>query len=293
METGGSATTTLIITNAEIVSMTVLPDHAVIPLGQNKQLTATGILSDGSTADVTRDVNWMSSNPSVALVGNTPGQQGTVFSKSTGVSIITIRDPASGIKGTSKVSVTGKELVSINIETDSLEIPLGAKLTLKAIGLFSDGSREDITESGTWSSEAPAVIAVMDNPGKKGGVTAASMGMASITFSDAPSENRKTISLSVTSPKLKSIRIDPISPVIYLGDMQQFKAIGEFTDGTRKDMTESVEWNSSDPTLASIRNNPGRKGLATVLAVGSSIITAIHPETKTTGKADITGRVNW
>ncbi|RJP77025.1 MAG: hypothetical protein C4522_16385 [Desulfobacteraceae bacterium] len=292
-ETGGSTTTTLVVTDAEMVSMTVSPDHAVIPLGQNKQLTATGILSDGSKVDVTQDVNWMSSNLSVALVGNTSGQKGTVFSKSIGVSIITIQEPSSGIKGSSKVSITGKELVSINIETDSLEIPLGADLTLKAIGLFSDGSREDITESGSWSSETPAVITVMNSPGKKGKVTAASMGMTSITFTDAPSENRKTISLSVTAARLKSIRIDPISPVIYLGDLQQFKAIGEFTDGTGKDMTESVEWHSSDPTLASIRNNPGRKGLATALAVGSSIITAIHLETKITGKADITGRVNW
>jgi len=103
----------------------------------------------------------------------------------------------------------------------------------------------------------------------------------------------KTIELTVTTPKLKTIRIDPKTSSIYLGDLQQFKAIGEYTDGTTRDITESVEWESSEPILSSIRNNQGRKGLATAHTVGSSIITATDVSTKITGKAKITGRENW
>ena len=292
-KTGVRANAPLIVTAAELVTMTIAPEHTVIPLGQNRQLHATGTFSDGTTADITKNISWVSSNLSVAMVGNTPEQKGNVFSKSTGVSVITTKDPASGVRGTARITVSGKELVSINIEADRLEMPMGTTMELKANGLFSDGSREDITESGDWNSETPAVIAVLNKAGKKGKVTAVAMGMTSVSFAEPTSGSRKTISLSVTSPKLKSIQINPASPVIYLGDLQQFKAIGIYTDGTQKDITEAVEWSSSNPTLTSIRNNLGRKGLATALAVGSSVITALHPETKINGKANFTGKVNW
>lgn len=291
-ETGTSATTTLIVTAAEIISLAISPAHAVIPLGRNQQLSATATLSDGSNIDLTQDVNWSSSNLSAAIVGNTPGQKGIVLSRAAGITMITIKDPNSGIQETSKISVTSKELVSIRIETDP-QLPLGTTLELTAKGFYSDGSENELTESGDWSSDKPSVISVMNHSGSKGRITAVSLGEASITFTDTQSETSKTIALTVTSPRLKAIQIDPIKSKIYLGEIQQFKAIGEYTDGTTKDITESVEWESSDPILSSIRNNQGRKGLSTAHTVGSSIITATDISTKITGKAKITGRENW
>jgi trimeric autotransporter adhesin len=291
-ETGISATTTLIVTAAEMVTLAISPRHAVIPLGQNKQLSVTGTLSDGSKIDLTQDVNWSSSNLSAAIVGNTPGQKGNVFSRAAGISLITIKDPISGIQETSKISVTSKELVSIRIETEP-QIPLGTTLKLTAKGFYSDGSENEITESGDWSSGTPSVIAVMNQSGSKGRITTISLGESSITFTDTLSKTSKTIELSVTTPRLKAISIDPKTRSIYLGELQQFKAIGEYTDGTKKDITESIEWESSEPILSSIRNNQGRKGLATAHTVGSSIITATDISTKITGKAKITGREKW
>jgi hypothetical protein len=292
-QTNISVTTTLIVTAAELVSMSISPAHAIIPLGQKKQLSVTGTLSDGSNIDLTQNVNWMSSNLSVAMVGNTPGQKGNVFSKTTGVSVITIKDPATGIKGTSKISVTSKELVSVNIETENHQIPLGTTLELMAKGLYSDGSIEDITESGNWISETPSVISIKNNSGSKGWITGASIGKSTIRFTDTPSKTSKTLLLTVTPSTLKAILIDPKASAIYLGDLQQFKAIGEYTDGTQKDITELVEWQSSNSILASIRNNTGRKGLATALAVGSSTIIATDRTTQVSGKASITGQVSW
>ena len=178
-------------------------------------------------------------------------------------------------------------------KTLSIAAALGLTLALTAKGLFSDGSHDDVTESGNWRSATPSVISILNNPGSKGKITAASIGKSEITFTDTSSGTRKTILLTVVQPRLKAIQIDPKAPAIYLGTLQQFKATGEYTDGSQKDITESVEWKSSNPALASVRNNSGRKGLATSQAVGASIITATDPKTQISGQASLTGRVSW
>ena len=58
---------------------------------------------------------------------------------------------------------------------------------------------------------------------------------------------------------------------IYVDRTKQYKAIAKFSDGTTSDITNSVEWQSSDETKATINSS----GLATGVAVGESQITAV------------------
>ena len=51
-----------------LVSITVAPTNPTLQIGHTQSFTATGIYSDGSTADVTSQVSWSSSNTSVATV---------------------------------------------------------------------------------------------------------------------------------------------------------------------------------------------------------------------------------
>jgi len=290
---GMSVTTTLMVTSAELVSLGITPARSSIPLGNQNQLSAKGTFSDGSIRDMTADVTWISSNLSVAMVGNTEGQKGNVNSKTSGVSVITAKDPVTGIKGTSKISVTGTELMSIHIEPDMQTIPLGSNIQLTAQGRYSDKSIQNITYSVTWFSENPSTISISNNPGNKGEIKAKSLGTSIINVKDSTTGIIKALPLTVTKARLKAIRITPEQPEIYIGKLQQFKAIGEYTDGSTKDITESLDWQSSQPTFVSVRNTPDRKGLATSLAVGSAIIEALDPETKVSGKTSVTGRVNW
>lgn len=292
-ESGKSVTTTLMVTPAELVSLEITPSRASIPLGNQKQLSAKGTFSDGSIRDLTADVIWVSSNLSVAMAGNTAEHKGNISSKTSGVSLITAKDPVTGIKGTSKISVTGTELMSIHIEPDRQTIPLGLNLQLNAQGHYSDKSIQDITYSATWFSENPSIISISNNPGNKGEIKAKSLGTSIISVKDSATGLIKELPLTVTEASLKAIQISPEQSEIHIGKLQQFKAIGEYTDGSKKDITESLDWQSSQPTLVSVRNTPGRKGLATSLAVGSAIIEALEPKTKISGKTSVTGRVNW
>src|SRR5581483_5922421 len=51
-------------------------------------------------------------------------------------------------------------------------------------------------------------------------------------------------------------------------------ATGIFTDGSTQDVTGTVNWTSSAPTVASVSKNPGSEGLVTSIAGGSTTIAA-------------------
>jgi len=292
-QSGKAATTTLTVTAAKPVSLEITPAHISISLGTWKPLRATATLSDGSFTDMTATLTWMSSDPSVAMVETAKGRKGIVNAKASGVSVITATDPVTGIQATSDITVTGTELTSIQIEPDIQTVPLGFNAKLIARGNFSDNSLRDITESVTWFSENPSILFVSNNPGNKGGIIAKSRGASVIQAKDTTSGIIKSLPVTVTEARLASIEISPEEFEIYLGKIQQFKATGLYTDGTKKDITESLEWQSTQPTLVSVRNTPGRKGLATSLAVGSTIIEAMDPETKVVGRTNATGREEW
>lgn len=73
---------------------------------------------------------------------------------------------------------------------------------------------------------------------------------------------------------LERIDIAPRSARLQPGTMKQFTALGTFPGGETRDLTEAVEWVTSDPAVVTISNEPGSKGLATVLQDAAVAITA-------------------
>jgi hypothetical protein len=71
------------------------------------------------------------------------------------------------------------------------------------------------------------------------------------------------------TPTLNSITVTPASPSVTVGQTQQFKATGTYSDNSTKDVTGLATWNSSDTTIATIASS----GLATSLKAGSVTIT--------------------
>jgi len=73
---------------------------------------------------------------------------------------------------------------------------------------------------------------------------------------------------------LVSISITPANPSIEKGSSQQFKAIGNYSDNSTKDLTASVTWSSTNPDVATISNTEGSKGLANLINTGTTSIQA-------------------
>ena len=69
---------------------------------------------------------------------------------------------------------------------------------------------------------------------------------------------------------LTSIVVQPVTPIILVGEEQAFTATGVYNDGTSQNLTGIVGWSSSAPTVATI----SPVGLAKGLADGSTTIQA-------------------
>jgi Tol biopolymer transport system component len=66
-----------------LTSIAVTPANASIRQEGAQQYTATGTYSDGSSADLSTEVTWSSSNQGVATISNTPGSQGLATASDT------------------------------------------------------------------------------------------------------------------------------------------------------------------------------------------------------------------
>ena len=71
-------------------------------------------------------------------------------------------------------------------------------------------------------------------------------------------------------PLLTSIQVSPANSTLDIGQTQQFTAVGTFSDGNTRDLTNLVTWSSSNTTVAAISSS----GLALSHGQGSSMISA-------------------
>jgi hypothetical protein len=76
------------------------------------------------------------------------------------------------------------------------------------------------------------------------------------------------------APTLTSISVSPQSQSIPVNSTQQFKATGNYSDGSSQDLTTSVTWSSTNTAVATISNSAGTNGLATGVGKGSTTIDA-------------------
>jgi hypothetical protein len=73
---------------------------------------------------------------------------------------------------------------------------------------------------------------------------------------------------TITAPTLQSITVTPGSTSVAVGNSQQFKATGTFSDSSTSDLTTAVKWSSTNTATAAVNS----AGLATAMAQGSANI---------------------
>ena len=151
-------------------SLQVAPATPSVALGNPKQFKATGTYSDGTTQDLTSTATWTSSQTSVATIS----ANGLVNTKATGTS--TIMATSGSVSGSTTLTVTAAALVSIAVTPPAPSVAAGNTQQFTATGAFTDGSRQDISASVSWT--ATASIASITSSGLAKGLA---VGAATIT----------------------------------------------------------------------------------------------------------------
>ncbi len=266
---------TLLVTNATLVSVAVSPSGADFVNGTTQKFSLIGTFSDGSTQDLSSAANWQSSNPAVATISNTGLATGT------GVGTVQLSGTFDGQTATTSPSqVTSANLVSIAIQPSSASFANGTSQQFTVIGTFSDGTTEDLTSSAAFQSSNPAVVNISSTGLGQGVGT----GSAQITVT-ADGQTVTTGTVQVTPATLVSISITPSNPHFASGTTQQFLATGTFSDGTTQNLTSLVTWSSSMPSVATINQS----GVAESDMTGATQFSARYQGvTGTTGTIQVT-----
>ncbi len=267
---GLSGSTILTVTDATLLSITVLPTDPSRAAGFTEQFSAIGNFEDGTTVDLTEIVTWSSSNPTVATISNVPNHKGLATRLAQGTtSIIASID---GVSGSTTLTVTPAVLVSLAITPVKPSVASGFKLPFTATGTYSDGTTENLTTQVTWTSSNLAIASISNVEGSQGIATGISVGETTIRAAAHGISAQTT--LTVTPAVLLAITVTPANPIVNDGVNFPFTATGSYSDGVNKDITEEATWTSSNNAIAVVSNVPGQKGIAQGSKTGTVTITA-------------------
>lgn len=155
-------------------------------------------------------------------------------------------------------------LASITVTPASSTLTRGASLQFAAVAHYPDNANKDITLFAAWSSSDVKIAKI----GPFGTAAGTEIGAATIA---AAIEDMNGSTVLNVSRDIVSIKVTPASRSIVNGAVQQFTAIGTFSDRTVKDITSSAVWRSSNADVAFV-DAAGRAVAGNV--AGTAVISA-------------------
>lgn len=170
----------------------------------------------------------------------------------------------SGPSATTTPPASTKTLASILISPAAPTVALGRSQQLTATGTFTDSSKQDMTKTVTWASAEPSIATVSQS----GLALGKAVGSAKLTAKSG--SVTAAITLTVGPAALVSIAVSPQSPSVPKGETHQLNAIGTFSDGSQKTITDSATWSIAPTGIATV----SATGLVTARAPGSATVTA-------------------
>ncbi|MSP61565.1 MAG: hypothetical protein EXR72_14745 [Myxococcales bacterium] len=267
----------------------VFPEAASVPAGVRVQFSAN-LTSDGQPAAqlTASDATWASSDLAIATI-DPSGLATTIKSGMVTFTVTYTKDPS--LTGSATLTVNDAAIGSLKVMPATAKIPIGTTQAFTVMGTFTDGSSHDITKLATWAS-SDAMVATIDKDGvatgKIDGATTITASAPGFTGGDggAGAMVSGTALLSVTSAALTAIEVTPALPMSPAGTTLQFTATGKYSDSSMADLTSMVTWSTSDVKIATVSNDPGKKGLVSTLIGGA--VDVIATQGMVSGKSALT-----
>ncbi|OZS44215.1 Ig-like domain-containing protein [Photobacterium sanguinicancri] len=248
-----TSTTPLAVTN-DIVSIEISYENisgtsvAKTPLQSSLPFSATAHFSNKSKRDVTKDVHWVSSDPTVAAINNTGVAKGITE----GITKVTAQ--YKGIdSNTIELTITGADLWNVNIDFSSDfsgELPKGVSFPLTAMATYNDMSQKEAISDVVWHTSDPSIV----NVNEYGVVKGSNLGSAKITALLNGKESNE-LEVKVTDAVLTNILTQPnksTMQVIPVGFTQSMVAIGTLSDGSELALQDGVVWSVEDDSIVTI-----------------------------------------
>ncbi|WP_299495425.1 Ig-like domain-containing protein [uncultured Shewanella sp.] len=263
-----SANSSISVTDAIPVSLSVTPSSSTLAQGMSKSFTALVRFSNDSVVDVTQNNNtsWVSSNTSIATANTSTGVVTANSAQRLGeVNIIATFVFGDGnsqsivVSDNAALSVTQAIPVDLVVLSTKSNIAQGQSAQLKAKLTYSDNSSITISDNPqlSWVSDSNQVASVT----QAGLVTANSQQLTgsvlmSATYTDVNLQLTGSQTLTVTEAVPVSLAISASKSQVAQGQSMQLTAKVTYSDNTSTDVTDAdqsgIAWSSSNNTLATV-----------------------------------------
>ncbi len=228
--------------------------------------TVLAVLPSGAVRDVSAQVTWDISDSLIAKMT----VDGELRARVEGSTDITATW-GSASSETYTVRVTDSSPIGMTLFPPVSAMVVDGTETLSATAVYGDGSAREITSYAEWVSSNSSVIEALPN----GQIRAVGMGVAEITArrGDVRTE---PLRIEVLNPDTAGITLEPRSLSLEVGEDAMLQAFA-VADSGRIGVTDTAEWQSSDPTILTV-DSSGRvtgvsPGSARVFARWGSMIT--------------------
>ncbi len=144
-----------------ITEVLIQPAEILLYTGESHQMKAIATYSDGQQRDISADVSWVPERQE--LLSST--ERGEITALAEGESILGAGLEIGELRFFPKAKITVKvlKLESISISPEAVELNSEQRLQLRAVGLYTNGYKEEITDRVSWSSSDSAVISVTES----------------------------------------------------------------------------------------------------------------------------------
>ncbi|WP_167404772.1 Ig-like domain-containing protein [Vibrio penaeicida] len=239
--------TDAVLKHLEVVSLETLYT------GSHYNLVAYGEYSDGQRRDVTKLVSFSSGDASVVSV-----RRDVLVAKSEGKTEVQAQWK-SVLSAPIEVTVKDPQVRHIQLSKDSTQaedglqvsLPLGTQETFIVNSVYEDGRTENITSKVQWHSDNQEVLEFAQG----GIVKAKKVGSAVISASYSENGNVFTsngIGIKVVAATLTKLMFVPANQTLPVGTSLQLSVLGEFSDFSKKNLTNSVVWESNSIEIAKV-----------------------------------------
>ncbi|MCG9873614.1 MAG: Ig-like domain-containing protein [Leptospiraceae bacterium] len=248
-----------------LVSIEISTLNPSFPKGTTIDLAVTAIYSNNTNQDVTSEATFQNLSPIILSLQSTHSQ---ILGFNIGNGLI--QASFQGKTANINLTVTNAILQSIQLSPSPMQVQVALNATFFVTGIYSDSTTADLTNHPniTYVSSNTSIANISSN----GQILGIANGTTS--FKAIFDSFESTAIVEVVSPTLTSIQITPNNPSIALGLTQNFVAIGNYSNGTSVDLTNSVTWISSDSSAAVFYASPVPRGQIQSLLEGSVTITA-------------------
>lgn len=233
-------------------------------------------LPDGSSVDVTATANWRIGDGTVAVPAGVDEGRKCFRGTTVGRTDLVARDASLGISSPPARLEYEWPIYKLDVTPKRLGLRPGEAQSVTVKATLTGDRVRNVTQYVEYVSGDDAVAHAPNAPGNRSRIEGAGEGFATVIVRDELSSIFDSVVVSVGA--LQAVQVEEVG-LLFPGDQTHLQASGFFAGGFTSNLTQDVSYESSDPTIVAVPNDPADRNRVDALRPGVATITATDPAT--------------